>query len=229
MKKDDKPEDILKKSDLIIQFSEKNNISIKRWKAFDIIISEITNALAKGYRAEFRGFGIFSPSIRQARKARNPKTGEDIKVKNYHSTFRLQKIFLKNKWVDYEIDKTNSSFFVTLVLLSFGASNLEMNYKTFTLRYKIKLPLYLFFYLSLSLGVIITSIYYKLKNKMITIKNYFSIDTNDLNKALSIIKILDENIIFKLGMEFLPFGYEGIKIKSIKPKVKILDLKLRYT
>ena len=59
----------MKKSDLIIQFSEKNNISIKdSEKLFDIIISEITNALAKGYRAEFRGFGIFSPSIRQKEK-----------------------------------------------------------------------------------------------------------------------------------------------------------------
>ena len=60
-------------------------------------------------------------------------------------------------------------------------------------------------------------------------KIILALDTNDLNKALSIIKILDENIIFKLGMEFFySFGYEGIKeIKSIKPKVKIfLDLKL---
>ena len=54
-------------------------------------------------------------------------------------------------------------------------------------------------------------------------KIILALDTNDLNKALSIIKILDENIIFKLGMEFFySFGYEGIKeIKSIKPKVKI--------
>ena len=60
-------------------------------------------------------------------------------------------------------------------------------------------------------------------------KIILALDTNDLNKALSIIKILDENIIFKLGMEFFySFGYEGIKkIKSVKPKVKIfLDLKL---
>ena len=43
-------------------------------------------------------------------------------------------------------------------------------------------------------------------------KIILALDTNDLNKALSIIKILDENIIFKLGMEFFySFGYEGIK------------------
>ena len=33
-------------------------------------------------------------------------------------------------------------------------------------------------------------------------KIILALDTNDLNKALSIIKILDENIIFKLGMNF---------------------------
>ena len=85
----------MKKSDLIIQFSEKNNISIKdSEKLFDIIISEITNALAKGYRAEFRGFGIFNPSVREARNARNPKTGENIKVtRTTIPTFKMAKDF----------------------------------------------------------------------------------------------------------------------------------------
>ena len=87
----------MKKSDLILHFSEKNNISIKdSEKLFDIIINEITNALAKGYRAEFRGFGVFSPSSRQARKARNPKTGEDIQVKKtIIPTFRMAKDFFE--------------------------------------------------------------------------------------------------------------------------------------
>lgn len=60
-------------------------------------------------------------------------------------------------------------------------------------------------------------------------KIILALDTDDLNKAISLIKILDTNIIFKLGMEFFySFGYEGIKkIKVVKPKAKIfLDLKL---
>ena len=87
----------MKKSDLIFQFSEKNNISVKdSEKVLDIIINEISYALAKGHRAEFRGFGVFSPSIRKERIARNPKTGEDIKVdKTIIPTFRMAKNFFK--------------------------------------------------------------------------------------------------------------------------------------
>ena len=51
----------MKKSDLISEFSEKNNISITdSEKLLDIIINEITFSLAKGNRAEFRGFGVFA-------------------------------------------------------------------------------------------------------------------------------------------------------------------------
>ena len=46
----------LKKSDLIIKFSEKNNITVKdAERVLEIIINEITTALTKGNRAEFRG------------------------------------------------------------------------------------------------------------------------------------------------------------------------------
>ena len=60
-------------------------------------------------------------------------------------------------------------------------------------------------------------------------KIILALDTNDFDKAMSIVKVLDSNIIFKLGMEFFySFGYEGIdKIKKLRPKIKIfLDLKL---
>ena len=60
-------------------------------------------------------------------------------------------------------------------------------------------------------------------------KIILALDTNNFNKASSIISSIDANIIFKLGMEFFfSFGYEGIeKIKSIRPNIKIfLDLKL---
>ena len=56
----------MKKSDLIIKFSEENNITVKdAERVLEIIINEITAALAKGNRAEFRGFGAFIPSFRQ--------------------------------------------------------------------------------------------------------------------------------------------------------------------
>lgn len=40
----------------------------------------ITKALSKGESATFIGFGTFSVKKRAARKGRNPKTGETIKI-----------------------------------------------------------------------------------------------------------------------------------------------------
>ena len=87
----------MKKSELTIKFSEKNNITVRDAdRLLDVIINEITAALAKGNRAEFRGFGVFNPSIRLSRIARNPKTGDPIKVpKTIIPTFKIAKNFYK--------------------------------------------------------------------------------------------------------------------------------------
>lgn len=45
------------------------------------IFDEIMSALARGDRVELRGFGTFSVKTREARLARNPRTGESVKVK----------------------------------------------------------------------------------------------------------------------------------------------------
>ncbi len=44
------------------------------------IFDEIVKALGRGDRVELRGFGVFSPKIRGARKGRNPKTGAEVQV-----------------------------------------------------------------------------------------------------------------------------------------------------
>lgn len=46
----------------------------------DTIIDTMTDALADGRRIELRGFGSFSVKERSARIARNPRTGESVKV-----------------------------------------------------------------------------------------------------------------------------------------------------
>ena len=46
----------------------------------DIFFDEITARLAEGGRVELRGFGAFSTRDRQARKGRNPRTGEAVEV-----------------------------------------------------------------------------------------------------------------------------------------------------
>ena len=44
------------------------------------IFDEIITAMALGDRVELRGFGAFSVKNREARIARNPKTGEKVDV-----------------------------------------------------------------------------------------------------------------------------------------------------
>ena len=46
----------------------------------NIIFSNITSALAKGNRVEFRGFGVFSIHQRAPRIAQNPRTGAKVKI-----------------------------------------------------------------------------------------------------------------------------------------------------
>lgn len=49
-------------------------------KSVDIILQEITNALANNKRVELRGFGVFTTRKRQGRMGRNPRTGEKVMV-----------------------------------------------------------------------------------------------------------------------------------------------------
>jgi len=49
-------------------------------RAVDTFFEEIATRLAKGGRVELRGFGAFSTRERDARKGRNPRTGETVEV-----------------------------------------------------------------------------------------------------------------------------------------------------
>lgn len=49
-------------------------------KAVSVFFDEIAQRLARGGRVELRGFGAFSTRQREARKGRNPRTGEAVSV-----------------------------------------------------------------------------------------------------------------------------------------------------
>jgi integration host factor subunit beta len=49
-------------------------------KVVSTFFDEIAGRLAKGGRVELRGFGAFSTRERDARKGRNPRTGEAVSV-----------------------------------------------------------------------------------------------------------------------------------------------------
>lgn len=50
----------------------------ERHTLVDTVFAEISNTLAKQERVELRGFGAFSTRKRDARTARNPRTGRSI-------------------------------------------------------------------------------------------------------------------------------------------------------
>jgi integration host factor subunit beta len=70
------------KSELILRIGELNPHLYHRdvERIVTTIFEEITNALAKRDRVELRGFGAFSVKQREARKGRNPRTGETVSV-----------------------------------------------------------------------------------------------------------------------------------------------------
>ena len=55
--------------------------------AVDVVLDEISTALAQDGRVELRGFGAFSVRKRDARTGRNPRTGNAVSVDAKHVPF----------------------------------------------------------------------------------------------------------------------------------------------
>lgn len=70
------------KSELIEKIAEKNpHLLLKDVERIvNVVFEKITMSLARGERVEVRGFGAFSVRKRSPRIAKNPRTGEQVKV-----------------------------------------------------------------------------------------------------------------------------------------------------
>ena len=69
------------KADLIEKMAEASGCTKAcAGKALNGAIEAITKAVKKGDKVSLVGFGTFSQSKRKARKGRNPRTGETIKI-----------------------------------------------------------------------------------------------------------------------------------------------------
>jgi len=70
------------KSELIEKIAQKrNDLTRKQTEVIvETIFKTIKDELAKGGKVEIRGFGNFRLRNRNARRARNPKTGEAVDV-----------------------------------------------------------------------------------------------------------------------------------------------------
>jgi len=77
------------KSELIQRIAEKNPHLYQRdvERIVNTILDEIVRALANENRVELRGFGAFTVKKRKARVARNPRSGEPVKVPDKNVPF----------------------------------------------------------------------------------------------------------------------------------------------
>ncbi len=69
------------KSDLVDKVASDAGLSkADAGKALDAVLDNIKKALKKNQKVTLVGFGTFSVTKRKARKGRNPRTGEEIKI-----------------------------------------------------------------------------------------------------------------------------------------------------
>lgn len=77
------------KSELIEKLAEKHELLGKKESeaVVNVIFDGISSALAQGDRVEIRGFGSFSVRERDAREARNPKSGDVVAIPSRKTPF----------------------------------------------------------------------------------------------------------------------------------------------
>ena len=69
------------KADLISSMAKDSKITkTAAEKALNAFTGSVTKALKKGDKITLTGFGTFSTARRKARKGRNPRTGQEIKI-----------------------------------------------------------------------------------------------------------------------------------------------------
>ena len=82
------------KNDMVIEIAQKTAIEQQKVKqVVQLTLDSIIDILASTGRIELRNFGVFEVRERKARKARNPRTGEEVMVASKKVvTFKAGKI-----------------------------------------------------------------------------------------------------------------------------------------
>ena len=71
----------MNKTDLVNSISEKTGLTkSKTSEVVDAFVSSITESLKNAEKVTLVGFGTFATIKKEARKGRNPKTGESIEI-----------------------------------------------------------------------------------------------------------------------------------------------------
>jgi integration host factor subunit beta len=103
------------KRELVQRIAEKTGVQqISAKEVIQSFLDEIITELAKGNRLEFRDFGVFEPKSKAERVARNPRTGEKVKVPEKTTVKfkvgRLMKKKIQREDDDEDLDEENESF-----------------------------------------------------------------------------------------------------------------------
>ena len=82
------------KNDMVIEIAKKTDIEQQKVKqVVQMTLDGIIDVLAEEGRIELRNFGVFEVRTRKARKARNPRTGDEVMVPSKKVvTFKAGKI-----------------------------------------------------------------------------------------------------------------------------------------
>lgn len=71
----------MNKKEIISRMAKDTGITaLQAAKAFSSFMNGIKEALKRGEKVTFSGFGSFEIKQRKARKGRNPKTGQDVAI-----------------------------------------------------------------------------------------------------------------------------------------------------
>src|SRR5262249_29731041 len=73
--------EVVNKAELIDALAARLGDKKSAATALDAVLAEIQTAVTKGDKVAITGFGVFEKRLRAARTARNPRTGEPVKVK----------------------------------------------------------------------------------------------------------------------------------------------------
>lgn len=84
------------KADLVRAISQETGIILSDTKMIvDALLSNVRKSMVRGEHIELRGFGTFKNKNRKARTARNPNTGEIVRLaERIVPTFKFSKFFI---------------------------------------------------------------------------------------------------------------------------------------
>ena len=101
------------RSELLQKFCNQHPQLLRRdaEKIFEIIFSEISEALSRGDHVEIRGFGTFKTIKRKARVGRNPKNSELVQIPEKNAVrWKMSKVFfnrLNKNFTESKISANN--------------------------------------------------------------------------------------------------------------------------